>query len=871
MRHLSNQLKIGGDRPIPFIFASMNYASLSNGATVTDATSGTADFDSLYPLENMFKPNKHSFTRMSGLASRTGNHITIRLNLSATIFATSAGVDGELNLVCVDSNLFNGVRAFRLRSYTDANYSANVVYHTNSAISIDSGFFKYGAEPRIDTKQGHRAFYDLWGTGGNKNTFDGFDGKNSVILLSNGIQYDHPYVVLELIAGSYNMFGHDGTFDNGLWDSAWRDYAKTTRQNNTDENSNCSHQVLGTTLPCTTNHGTTDNYIYLSSTSKTVHQTTEWIRIPMRSNHEYVLKFWEKTIGTESSGRHPYEIEAVVNPLFYSSGGKYQELNKRDIWFDHGELSSNIYYVETEEASPYNTIIYKYNEEGGSSYTLKPSGASYKYCKVDESNGVMFYVWNNVICKLNLSTLSITQIKNVGAAIGGIALDRSGKKVYYTVTGSSTMYCVGYDSPYTTVQITITGLSSPYGLCLDITGNKIYWINGTSIWKCNLDGSSPASVVSVTSGSYNIDVDLTSSPNKLYWTDTTNDRINRINVDGTTNEIFATELSQVTDVSIPESGTYCYYSTKGNSDIKKSLRSASAPREQFLVMSGVNTVFQLHKMIGSEHTSWTQSVLYFNILDSDNTRVIFHSIAGATPATDIGYVKFNPDRIGTLMDVWIRFKIYNQINFSPSSYQWYIDELECYDANKFFPPETYEYVRIKKSASEFLDKNLPNSHDFTGSADIARFGLFSFKFALSSSARKSQLLQDLAGNSGIITNIQDTVEGGVTSNNVHGDVVGTFISSSGTKRAFNIDTLGNAIWKAYLESTCSISKTITIIDPKGEFTECIILPGSIQSVNTDTQSETVEKVSFTPPISDTYKVRSALEYMYQITFTAKEV
>ena len=156
---------------------------------------------------------------------------------------------------------------------------------------------------------------------------------------------------------------------------------------------------------------------------------------------------------------------------------------------------------------------------------------------------------------------------------GSIALDVDGNKMYWTETRSKKIRCANLNGKNVKDVVT-TGLSWPSGLALDVSGRKIYWTDiGTSkIQRANLDGKNVEDVA-LGLGSSHIALDV--SGRKIYWTEGRSDKIQRANLDGNSVENLITiGLSNPTGIALDVSGRKMYWTELISRKIRK-IRSAN--------------------------------------------------------------------------------------------------------------------------------------------------------------------------------------------------------------------------------------------------------------------------------------------------------
>jgi sugar lactone lactonase YvrE len=124
------------------------------------------------------------------------------------------------------------------------------------------------------------------------------------------------------------------------------------------------------------------------------------------------------------------------------------------------------------------------------------------------------------------------------SALGGIALDTAGRKMYWVDTTTDKIQRANLDGSNVEDLVTIAGTSILYSIALDTAGGKMYWTDASTkkIQRANLDGSSIEDLYTIAPppffNSNLIGIAVDPEAGKVYWTDSTNDKIQRANSDG---------------------------------------------------------------------------------------------------------------------------------------------------------------------------------------------------------------------------------------------------------------------------------------------------------------------------------------------------
>jgi sugar lactone lactonase YvrE len=146
-------------------------------------------------------------------------------------------------------------------------------------------------------------------------------------------------------------------------------------------------------------------------------------------------------------------------------------------------------------------------------------------------------VGNDIIlrCDLNGSNLETLVISDL-SAVGSIAIDRTGGKMYWTDWPAVTAHIKRANLDGSDVEYILTGLNGPWGLALDVPGGKMYWteFGSDKIRRANLDGSNVEDLVT-TGLSHLAGIALDLGGGKMYWADGATEytaKIQRANMDG---------------------------------------------------------------------------------------------------------------------------------------------------------------------------------------------------------------------------------------------------------------------------------------------------------------------------------------------------
>ena len=225
------------------------------------------------------------------------------------------------------------------------------------------------------------------------------------------------------------------------------------------------------------------------------------------------------------------------------------------------ELNVLIYHTDTIERS---NLDGSGVEKLASPIYDRPGGIA-----LDVSGGKMY--WTELgrtelgrIRRSNLDGSGVEDLVTTGLEIpAGIALDVSGGKMYWTDVGTQKIQRSNLDGSGVEDLVT-TGGEGPRGIALDVSGGKMYWTDvGTQkIQRSNLDGSGVEDLVTTgLEGPRGIALDV--SVGKMYWTDVGTQKIQRSNLDGSGVEDLVTTGGEPLGIALDVSGGKMYWTEWG--------------------------------------------------------------------------------------------------------------------------------------------------------------------------------------------------------------------------------------------------------------------------------------------------------------------
>ena len=177
-------------------------------------------------------------------------------------------------------------------------------------------------------------------------------------------------------------------------------------------------------------------------------------------------------------------------------------------------------------------------------------------------------------------------------------------KLYWTDFGTKKIQRSNLDGSGVEDLVT-TGLESPSGLALDVSGGKMYWTDGgtNKIQRSNLDGSGVEDLV--TTGLVNpFDLALDVSRGKIYWTDGGTNKIQRSNLDGSgVEDLVTARLEAPFGLALDVSGGKIYWTILITAKIRRSDLDGSGVKS--LVTTGLEAPWGLALDVSGGKMYWT--------------------------------------------------------------------------------------------------------------------------------------------------------------------------------------------------------------------------------------------------------------------------
>ncbi len=151
----------------------------------------------------------------------------------------------------------------------------------------------------------------------------------------------------------------------------------------------------------------------------------------------------------------------------------------------------------------------------------------------------------------------------------------------------------------TSIQTLYTGSSTVGGLALDLTNNKLYFTEyggGTNIriTRCNTDGTGLETIYTSANSGETYTLSISTTLQKLYWTERnsiTNNYVRRCNLDGTNVETLMTTTKFIPGLTIDEKNQKLYLAYYNNNEVRTTDMTCST--EPTLVFGSSNGTFQM--------------------------------------------------------------------------------------------------------------------------------------------------------------------------------------------------------------------------------------------------------------------------------------
>ena len=206
--------------------------------------------------------------------------------------------------------------------------------------------------------------------------------------------------------------------------------------------------------------------------------------------------------------------------------------------------------------------------------------------------------WNTPTFELNNSA---------GSRPIDVALDITGNKIYWVDYFTHDLQYANLDGTDIQILITMSNLSIPSSIALDTVGGKIYWaVQGTSrgrgIRRADIDGQNIDENFIPATSAQGIALDI--ARNKIYWKNF--NRIQRANLDdGTSVEDLITGLDDPENIALDIVGSKIYWTENGTDKIRYA--NLDGTNIQDLITTGLDDIWGIALDIARNKIYWTNS------------------------------------------------------------------------------------------------------------------------------------------------------------------------------------------------------------------------------------------------------------------------
>lgn len=169
-----------------------------------------------------------------------------------------------------------------------------------------------------------------------------------------------------------------------------------------------------------------------------------------------------------------------------------------------------------------------------------------------------------------------------------LAIDSQNEYIYFTDAGADKIQRINiYGLGLTDILTSVSGISNPIGIDLDLINDKIYFteINATgTIKRCNLDGSNIEVIVSGLNDPFAVRVDP--NHNRIIWVNDVDNKISKADLNGSNIQDIVTGVGGLRDIVMDASGTKIYWGQRSNQTINTAFLDGSGV--QAIITSGLN-------------------------------------------------------------------------------------------------------------------------------------------------------------------------------------------------------------------------------------------------------------------------------------------
>ncbi|VXD18410.1 putative Peptidylamidoglycolate lyase [Marinoscillum sp. 108] len=213
------------------------------------------------------------------------------------------------------------------------------------------------------------------------------------------------------------------------------------------------------------------------------------------------------------------------------------------------------------------SIIYWSESAGGLIKEFDGNSSSTLLSALTSPSGVAFgagtIYWSELTSIKKNDGATSTLVTGLGSA-RDIGLDLGANKIYWTDFSNGNVGRSNLDG--SGVENILTSQTSPFGLDIDLTNGKIYFVElGTSIKRANLDGSGLETLVTGANANDVRDVAVSPATNKMFWSSGSDTRIRQSALDGTSQVDFITGIASPYGLAVDEEYGKIYWSQGGTS------------------------------------------------------------------------------------------------------------------------------------------------------------------------------------------------------------------------------------------------------------------------------------------------------------------
>ena len=216
------------------------------------------------------------------------------------------------------------------------------------------------------------------------------------------------------------------------------------------------------------------------------------------------------------------------------------------------------------------------------------------------------------IQRANLDGTNIQDVVSTGLnSPEGIAIDVTGGKIYWTDAGSGKIQRANLNGANVQDIVSPGWLGgTPTGIALDVAGGKIYWTNwfAGTIQRANLNGSNIQNIVTEES-EFLEGIALDVAGGKIYWTSWLTDKIRRANLNGSNiQDIVSTELDFPQGIALDITGGKIYWTSRGLfAGSKIRCANLDGSNIQDIVSTGLDSPVGIALDVASGKVYWTDT------------------------------------------------------------------------------------------------------------------------------------------------------------------------------------------------------------------------------------------------------------------------